>query len=113
RLICRADVPYTIATDGGGEVGNSTLAQEMLKLEKAILVTSLPDQHQTMGSVERTHRSIKEKLLQSCGKDTSSWHWRIDGVVRAINTAPSRRINYLSPYQLMYGRNPHLPDYMM
>lgn len=61
--------------------------------------------------MERQHQTIEEQIRNSCKGDLSKWYWKIDAIVQAINTAPSERIANLSPFQLMYGRNPHLPDY--
>lgn len=64
--------------------------------------------HQTVGAVERSHRTLNEYIRSYISVDKTDWDvWR-HYLVYCFNTTPSMVHNYC-PYELVFGRTNNLP----
>lgn len=98
-----------ILTDRGTEFVNE-IFQEVSKFFKAEHRTSTPYHHQTLGAVERSHRTFNE-YLRIYLKELDEWEDYLDTFVFCHNISNHSSFNNkLCPYELVYGRKPNFPE---
>jgi len=91
-----------ILTDLGTEYKNQVMA-ELCKLLKINHKTSTPYHHQTVGTVERNHRTFNEYLRSYINSDKTDWDEWLKYFVYCYNTTPSSVHGY-SPFELVFGK---------
>lgn len=93
-----------ILTDMGTEYMNQILTELclMMKIEK---LNSTPYHHETLGTVERSHRTFNEYLRTYISSDKSDWDTWLKYFVYCYNTTPSTAHDYC-PFELIYGKIP-------
>jgi len=99
-----------IITDNGTEFKNQILF-EMCKLLKIEHKTSTPYHHQTLGVVERNHRTFNEYLRSYISTDKSDWDDWIKFFAFCYNTTPSTVHGY-APFELVYGKTPNVLEFL-
>lgn len=68
---------------------------------------------QTIGSLERNHRRLNEFLRIYRHLDsTVNWVDLAKCFAFCYNSIPNPLLNHYSPYELVYGRKPNLPDFI-
>lgn len=97
----------TFITDMGTEYRN-TIMNELCKYLKINNITSTAHHHQTLGTVERSHRTLNEYLRSYISVDKTDWDVWLNYFVYCFNTTPSMAHNYC-PYELVYSKTPNLP----
>lgn len=91
-----------ILTDMGTEYKNQ-LFEEICKLLKIENKTSTPYHHQTLGTVERSHRTFNEYIRSYISINKLDWdHW-LKYFTYCYNTTPSTTHGY-TPFELVYGK---------
>lgn len=106
RVVCRWGTPETVMTDGGSHFkGEFKDYLDQLKIHHDV---SLPYQSNTNGVVERMNRTVEQTLRHYTGSDFKDWDTHLLPVQFAINTAVAKATG-LSPYLLLFGREPRLP----
>lgn len=61
------------------------------------------------GALERTHRTLKEFLRSYVNKELNDWDDWIPYAIYIYNTTPHTSTGF-SPYELLYGFKPNLPN---
>lgn len=89
----------------GTEFKNQVLT-ELCTLLKVELITSTPHHHQTLGTVERSHRTLNEYLRSYISTDKSDWDEWLKYFTYCYNTTPSTSHGYC-PFELVYGKIPN------
>ena len=95
-----------LISDMGTEYKNQLL-QDLCKYMKVQNVTSTAHHHQTLGTVEKSHRTLNEYLRSFISIDRDDWDTNLPYFTYCFNTTPSAVHNYC-PYELVYGKNPPL-----
>ncbi|CAA0809346.1 Uncharacterized mitochondrial protein AtMg00710, partial [Striga hermonthica] len=97
-----------IRTDNGGEFVNKEM--EMLLKDNGIVhQRTCPYTPQQNSVVERKHRSILEvarSLAFQCKLQRNLWPYSLLAAVQIINTLPSEKLKWKSPYELLHGSEP-------
>ena len=92
-------------SDAGGEYKLKAF-EKMLKDKGIEIFQSIPYAHQQNGRAERIIRTITEKAesmrLQACIPQ-SWWEFSIEHATHVYNRTPMRRLNWQTPYTLLYG----------
>jgi len=91
-----------ILTDLGTEYKNQVMS-ELCQLLKITHHTSTPYHHQTLGTVERNHRTFNEYLRSYLSQDKTDWDEWLKYFVYCYNTTPSSVHGY-TPFELVFGK---------
>lgn len=92
-----------IITDMGTEYKNETM-NELCKLMKIKYVTSTAHHHQTVGTVERSHRTFNEYVRSYLSNNKTDWDVWLSYFTYCFNTTPSTVHGYC-PFELIFGKN--------
>jgi len=94
-----------ILSDMGTEYNNQVLIElcSLLKIEK---LTSAPYHHQTLGTVERSHRTFNEYIRAYINSPNNDWDNWIKYFTYAFNTTPSTVHGYC-PFELIFSNTPN------
>ena len=106
-LIWRHGVPSRIIHDRAAEF----LAEVLQETASLLGITQLPTSGghpQTDGLVERFNRTLKQMLAKVVAAGGHNWDSLVGPVLFAYRTTPHTSTG-LSPFYLLYGRNPQLP----
>ena len=99
----------TFITDMGTEFKNSTI-NDLCKYLKIDNLTSTAHHHQTVGTIERSHRTFNEYIRSYISIDKTDWDVWLTYFVYCFNTTPSIAHNYC-PHELVYGKQSNLPKH--
>lgn len=101
---------YSILTDMGTEYVNNVMS-EVSKLLDISHQTSTPYHPQTMGGVERSHRTMNEYLRIYLNENKNDWDNLLKYFAYCYNITPHSSFSYkYSPFELMFGRTPRSPE---
>lgn len=100
-------IPKTIRSDLGTEYKNS-LFTELATLLKYDHNMSTPYRHETLGTIERSHRTLNEYLRAYIDSSRTDWDVWIKYFTYCYNTTPNTSHNY-TPFELVFGKTPNLP----
>lgn len=95
----------SILTDKGTEFMNATLTElcKLLNIEK---FHSTPYRHETVGSIERSHRSLNEYLRANL-ESSSDWEEMLKYFTYCYNSTPHTSFNFMySPFELVFCKKP-------
>lgn len=107
-LILVYGVPTEVLSDLGTEYKNEIFAHltELLKMKHSF---STPHRHQTLGAIERNHRSFNEHLRIYLPKGNHAWDELLKYFIFTYNTTPNTALDMkYSPYELVFGKLPKL-----
>lgn len=93
-----------ILSDMGTEYKNQTI-EELSKLLNMEYKTSTAYHHQTLGTIERSHRTFNEYVRSYISLDRSDWDEWLRYFAYCFNTTPSTVHSYC-PYELVFGKSP-------
>lgn len=100
----------TILTDLGTEYCNRIFS-EVLKLLEITHTNSTAYHPQTLGGIERSHRTLNEYLRSYLPTNKHEWDEYIKYFTYCYNTTPSSTFDCkFSPFELLFGRQPNIPD---
>ena len=95
----------TFISDMGTEYKNAILT-ELCDLLKINRLTSTAHHHQTLGTVERSHRTFNEYVRSYISIDKNDWDEWLKYFTYCFNTTPSTVHNYC-PYELIFAKLPN------
>lgn len=102
-----------IRTDMGTEYCNSVL-KELCELMKVDHKTSTAYHHQSVGTIERNHRTFNEYLKSYLSDELDKWDVYLSYFTFCYNiTENSSNNNKYSPFELVYGRKVNLPNELL
>lgn len=97
--------PKTFITDMGIEYKNSII-NDLCKYLKIENITSTAHHHQTLGTIERSHRTFNEYIRSYISIDKNDWDVWLRYFTYCFNTTPSV-VHAYCPYELVFGRIPN------
>lgn len=97
--------PKSIVTDLGTEFKNQVLS-EIFSLLNVNHNFSTAYHHETLGTVERNHRTFNEYLRAYLKEDRHLWDHYSKFFTFCYNTTPNSAIDYYTPFEMVYGRRP-------
>lgn len=100
----------SILTDCGSEYKNEVL-KEVLKLLNIEHSTSTPYHHETLGVVERSHRTMNEYLRSYLNENKTDWDEWSKSFLFCYNTTHSSVHGYC-PFELVFGKSPPIYDFL-
>jgi len=74
---------------------------------KIVNITTTAHHHQTVGTIERSHRTFNEYIRSYISVDKTDWDVWLQYFVFCFNTTPSMAHNYC-PYELVFGKTNNL-----
>ena len=98
-------MPEKLYSDNGGEFNNSEL-QDMAENLNITVKTTPADSPFSNGLPERHNAVLTETVLK--GRDELDWETSLGWAISAKNSLQS--VYGFSPFQLVFGRNPNLPN---
>lgn len=102
-------VPKQILTDMGTEYKNSIM-QEICQILQIDQNFSTPNHHETVGSIERNHRTFNE-YVRSYLTENTDWDELLLYFSLCYNTTPHTSFNLkYSPFELVFGKINNPPD---
>ena len=107
EIICRFSTPRIIQSDQGTHFVNEVIANLSAKFRIKHKLSS-PYHPQSNGLVERFNRTLCEGIAK-IGDTLYDWDKFIQPVLFAYRIKPLR-ISKKSPYEIVYGKDPVLPD---
>lgn len=108
QVILKYGVPERIASDRGTEF-MSSIFDEVAKLLRIKKLNSTAYHHETIGSLENTHKCLGNFLRIYCSEKLFSWeHWVPYYTFAYNNTVHST--TECTPFYLVYGRPSNMPS---
>lgn len=107
HVVLRYGIPMNILTDQGTNF-LSTLFSNVCKLLKIKKIKSSAYHPETNGSLERSHRTLKEYLRNFVNKSHDNWSELIPYCMFTMNSSKSEATGY-SPFELLYGHEVFIP----
>lgn len=103
-------IPKEILSDLGTEYKNAVL-DELTKLLKITHSFSTPHRHQTVGAIERNHRTFNEYLRIYLPSSGPTWDEFLKYFIFTYNTTPNVSFDLkYSPYELVFSKTPCVLD---
>lgn len=95
-----------IRTDMGTEFANSLIKClcDLLDVEHN---TSTAYHHESLGTVERSHKTLNEYLRTYTATNPKEWHRFVKYFAYCFNTTPNTAIDMMTPFELVYGKKPN------
>lgn len=96
----------SLLSDKGTEFLNSTITElcALLKIDK---INSTPYHHQTVGSIERNHRSLNEYLRAYINDTQGDWEELLKFFTYCYNATPHSAFSFVySPFELVFAKKP-------
>lgn len=94
--------PQVIRSDQGTEFLNATM-REMALLLNFKHKSSTPYHHESVGTIERSHRIMNEYLRAYC-QTNKDWYSFVGAFAYCYNTTPNETIGMYTPFELVHGR---------
>lgn len=96
----------SILSDKGTEFVNSTIT-ELCSLLNIQNVHSAPYRHETVGSIERNHRSLNEYLRMYLNDSNLDWENFLKYFTYCYNISPHTAFNFIyTPFELVFSKKP-------
>ena len=108
NVILRYGIPETICTDRGKEF-MSELFNNICKMLQIKKLNSTAYHHQSIGSLENSHKVLGNFLRIYCNNNPLLWIDWVSFYEFAYNTTVHISTSY-TPFYLLYGRHPKLPS---
>jgi hypothetical protein len=108
HVILKVGTPKTILTDQGTNFMSDTFKNicKMLRIKK---LRTTPFHPESNGSLERSHRVLKEYLRHYIREDQNNWDEWVPYAVYVYNTTTHVATGY-TPFELVYGFKSELPS---
>lgn len=102
----------TVLTDQGTEYKNQVW-DEVCKILDINHKTSTAYHYQTVGTVERNHRVFNEYLRSYLDEFRQNWDMYLKYFTYCHNTTPNSAFEEkISPFELVFGKQPTIPDFL-
>lgn len=101
-----------ILTDRGTEYKNNLLSEifDLLNIKHNL---STAYHHETVGSIERTHRVLNEYLRSYINDNQNNWDEYLGYFTYCYNTSPHYSFNLkYTPFEIIFGFIPKLPNFL-
>ncbi|KAG5867846.1 hypothetical protein JTB14_018979 [Gonioctena quinquepunctata] len=108
NFILRYGIPKEFVTDKGSEFLNSTIS-ETCKLLNIKQLNSTAYHHETIGSLENTHKSLGNYLRIQVSNNPNLWSSWVQYWCFAFNNTVHTETKY-TPYELIFGKPVQLPS---
>lgn len=108
NFILRYGIPETIVSDQGTELIATTL-KEACKILQIKQLASTAYHHQTLGSLENTHKNLGAYLRIQTAEHPDSWSSWVQFWCFAFNNTVHTNTKY-TPYELVFGKQCKLPS---
>lgn len=108
NFILRYGIPREIATDRGTEFISSTMS-EVSKLLHINQISSTAYHHQSIGSLENSHKSLNSFLRIQTDNNSRSWSTWLPYWCFSYNTTVHTETKY-TPYELVFGKQCCIPS---
>ena len=105
--ITQHSVPAEVLSDRGKNL-MAGLVREFLQDMGAKKFETTPYKPSTNGSVERFHAYLASAISHAIDNSQTDWDEHIDSVLFAYRTTPIDGLD-VSPFEVIYGRDPNLP----
>lgn len=106
NFVLRYGAMRTIKTDRGTEYLNEVL-KELCVLMKSDHLVSTAYHHETLGTVERSHRLLNEYLRAYLNGNLAEWDTYAQYFSFCYNTTPNASNDFVySPFEILFGRKP-------
>ena len=102
--------PTNVHRDGGTEFKSDF--SDYLTNNGVNIITTPVAHPQSNGRLERKHRELHQALrhlLQKRQLSTDKWIDVLQAAVQQLNARPLESLNFISSYELMFGRSPNVP----
>jgi Retroviral aspartyl protease./Reverse transcriptase (RNA-dependent DNA polymerase)./Integrase core domain. len=100
-----------IRTDLGTEYANNIML-ELCKLLKIEHKTSTPYRHESLGTIERNHRTLNEYLRSYINNNHTDWDHYVLLFNYCYNMTPSTVLHGYTPFELVFGKRPTTPEFI-
>lgn len=107
KIICRHGIPEILVTDQGTNF-LSDMFQDVCKILRIEHITATAVHPQTMGQIERYHRTLGQYLKIFTQENRDSWDEWIPFALFTYNTSVHSSTKY-SPHYLVYGVEANIP----
>lgn len=108
NFILRYGIPNCIISDKGTEFLNSTL-KETCKILEIKQLSSTAYHHETMGSLENSHKHLNAYLRIQTSKNSGTWSSWLQFWCFSYNNSVHTETRY-TPYELVFGKICNLPS---
>lgn len=108
NFVLRYGIPRNIISDRGTEF-ISNVMKEMCKILKINQISSMAYHHQTIGSLENTHKHLMSFLRIQTDNEPHNWSAWLPYWCFAFNTTVHTSTTY-TPYELVFGKICNLPS---
>jgi hypothetical protein len=108
HIILKLGTPSKLLTDQGANF-LSEIFRNTCKLLKIKKLQTTPFHPESNGSLERSHRVLKEYLRHYINEDQSNWDEWIPYAVHVYNTSTHTSTGY-TPFELVYGFKANMPS---
>lgn len=110
KFILKYGIFKHLKTDLGTEYINEVI-NELCKLLRITHLKSTAYHHETVGAVERSHRSLNEYLRSYLNGNMTEWCTYADYFAFNYNTTPNQSTDHkFSPFELVFMRKPNMPS---
>lgn len=83
--------------------------EELCEILQIELKHSTAHHHETVGTIERNHRTLNEYLRSYLDKDLSNWDELLRKFTYCYNITPNSSLNLkYTPYELVFGKKPFI-----
>lgn len=108
EVVLKFGVPLKLITDNAASLISEAMTQLCARLGIKRSLTSV-EHPQTDGVVERLNRTLKISLAAAVSTEPTQWNSYLQFITFAYNTAVHSTTGF-SPFQMMLGRKPVLPN---
>lgn len=108
NVVCKHSLPKTLLTDNGSNF-MSEMFQEVCRVLKINHVTSTVAHPQTVGQIERYHRTLGQYLKIFTEENKDEWDELIPFALFTYNTTKHSSTHF-SPHYLVYGFDVEIPS---
>lgn len=99
-----------LLSDRGTEYKNQTV-HELCEMLNITITHSTAHHHETVGTIERNHRTLNEYLRSYLNNQHSNWDDYLKKFTYCYNSTPHSSLNFkYTPYELIFGKKPHSLD---
>ena len=107
ELYCEVGPPKVLQCDNGGEFKKEKAVEQLCRKLEVKIIRSSPYHPQSQGKVERSHRTLRKKIMYDLGhmsKVGVNWVSQLREYQKILNEEPMDVLGSQSPFEVFYGR---------